>query len=369
MKTRRLVCEIIALLAGAALSAGGASADIAAFNAAIKARDFETAAAEAQSTWPTISGTDPDRALIANEFAFASYMAGDYAAARDFAALAETDANVAPDLKKIASVARALADLKADPTDANAAELDAALTARGNLGGVDIMSFFGQSAYLQYAMERRRWKAAQQAAARALAFTSSGGPAYRPNMRIFEYLGVVARYINDRDKDAIKDLAAIRDRILADIRNAPDDASAEPFVVHYWQASAHLSSVVSAARPSTQQRREPEPPEFDERQQRLLAPVRDRAGECWIKADLKRLPNYPLRAEYKGYVGTVIMAVDVRADGSTYNPRVLAAAPERDFVPAVFKSFEGLVMKPGKKWDAGCSLESRNYVIQVQFDM
>lgn len=368
----QILRQAAAVLLVGLLAASTASADIAAFNAAIRARDFKAAAAAARETWPTIPADDPQRALIASEFAFASYMADDFAAARDLAAVVMSDPDADASLKSIAAVSHALANLKAEPSNEAADALQAALAARPPASGVDLMTYFGHLALVEYDFTRRRWKAASEAAVNARAFTEGGGDAYAPNVRMFQYLEIVARYLVTRNSKAIAELAAVRDLILADIASAKDDKDAGRFVSHYWQVAAHLASVNSAENSSRKSRRDPPAPEFNERQHRLLSPLRkgaEGAKGCGLAADLKKLPVYPRSAEYKRYVGTVIMAVDVRADGATYNHRLLAAAPEKDFVPAVQKSFEGLTMKPGKDWMEGCSLETLNYVITVQFDM
>ena len=51
--------------------ASPAVADIKAFNAAVKAGDYKTAAAEAKSTWAAFDKTSPDTASVAREFGFA----------------------------------------------------------------------------------------------------------------------------------------------------------------------------------------------------------------------------------------------------------------------------------------------------------
>src|SRR6185503_11214122 len=75
-----------AIAASLALFAFPAFADMKAFNAAVKAGDYKTAAAEAKATWPTWNKSDPDTATVAREFGFVSYVAGDFAAAREYGA-------------------------------------------------------------------------------------------------------------------------------------------------------------------------------------------------------------------------------------------------------------------------------------------
>ena len=55
-----------------ALLTGAAFADIGAFNAAVKAGDYKTAASEAKVIWAGWNHADPDTAVVAREFGFAS---------------------------------------------------------------------------------------------------------------------------------------------------------------------------------------------------------------------------------------------------------------------------------------------------------
>src|SRR5689334_1369714 len=75
----------IAAIGLAVLAVLPASADIKTFNEKVGARDFKAAAAEAAATWPTLDKSRKDIAIIAREFGFAAYMAGDFSAARTFA--------------------------------------------------------------------------------------------------------------------------------------------------------------------------------------------------------------------------------------------------------------------------------------------
>ena len=82
---RRWISRILVVFAVLLLGVAPAMADIKAFNAAVKAGNYKQAAVEAKSVWATWDRQDRDTAVMAREFGFVSYVAGDFAAARDFA--------------------------------------------------------------------------------------------------------------------------------------------------------------------------------------------------------------------------------------------------------------------------------------------
>ena len=84
--------SLIAILAVAAFGVSMAHADIAAFNNRDEAGDFKAASSEAAATWPTLDKNRDDIEVIAREFGFAAYMAGDYPAALNLAEFAATHA-------------------------------------------------------------------------------------------------------------------------------------------------------------------------------------------------------------------------------------------------------------------------------------
>ncbi|HOZ26952.1 MAG TPA: hypothetical protein PK080_06310, partial [Hyphomonadaceae bacterium] len=79
---KRAVTSVFAAFIAALLIVAPASADIKSFNAAVTAGNYKQAAIEAKAVWAGWDRQRPDTALIAREFGYVSYVAGDYAAAR-----------------------------------------------------------------------------------------------------------------------------------------------------------------------------------------------------------------------------------------------------------------------------------------------
>jgi hypothetical protein len=74
------------MLAWAFVACAPAFADVKAYNAAVKAGDYKTAAAEAETIWQTWDKQSPDTALMAREFGFAALVSGRNDLAQTFGA-------------------------------------------------------------------------------------------------------------------------------------------------------------------------------------------------------------------------------------------------------------------------------------------
>src|SRR6185436_14844367 len=76
-QARRCRVRSFVLTALLAVLAPSASADIRAFNTALKSGDYRAASAAAAETWPGLDKAAPDIAVTAREFAWVSMLAGD----------------------------------------------------------------------------------------------------------------------------------------------------------------------------------------------------------------------------------------------------------------------------------------------------
>jgi hypothetical protein len=148
-------------------AAGLAYADIKGFNAAVKAGDYRTAAVEAKSAWPAWDKADPDTAIVAREFGFASYVAGDYAAAREYGVFLRDKGKTlsTPDDQPASSaVLLAAADFRLGASDATRSGLFDALKAREGHAGIDNLSVLAAEALYKYDWGRGDWAKASDSA-------------------------------------------------------------------------------------------------------------------------------------------------------------------------------------------------------------
>lgn len=355
----------------AVLACSTAAADIASFNAAVRAKDWAAASAAARETWPGIAQTDPLRGAVANEFAFAAYMAGDFEDSRTFADIAASSTVTPDETRGIARVTGALARFRIRPGSATADGLDQQLARTSPEPGADLMSYLAHSALIDHLVSRRKWANARAAALRAQADMAQGGSAFRPESRSFALMEIAAGFQATGDNRARTEMAELRNRLMEDIDSAPSDAAAQPFVDLYWQAEAHLISLGSAAVFNRGKAR-PLPPDvrppYSERQSRLLHGLAD-AKTCQRVGRMQKRPRYPQEASAWGIVGTVILVAEVSEEGRLISLKTLAAAPPDMFLDRVMRSLKDFRVEKGEVWGEGCSLATRDYLITWRFDM
>lgn len=351
-----------------------ASADIRAFNDKVTARDFKAAAAEAAATWPSLDKSRKDIAVIAREFGFAAYMAGEYAAARAFAQFAldyEAAGAQASDQGSSATVLEKLAAFKQQPGPPTRNELFGVLLVRAGAPGLDIVSYLGLDATLAYDFEKGAWNDARSSSALGEQLTSSGGRAYLLHNRRFQLFKGVATYMSAKRKTVFDDLTRLVEVMKADIEAAPTEAEAEALAQFYWEVVAWRETIGShlvgrdkmkwPKEDADEESRSPTP-----RQVKYLR-ARPDSLACKAKPDFRRPPKYPDMAVFKGLIGTVILAVDVDAEGRASNPKVLAAVPDKPFGEAVLNSVKDLSYAAGEPWGPSCSLAQAGRVIHFQF--
>jgi TonB family protein len=349
-----------------------AAADIKAFNEKVSARDFKAAAAEAAATWPTLDKTRKDIAIIAREFGFAAYMAGDYVAARTFAEFAVANEPEGPDAQAQRATAAALVMLaayKQKPAQATRNELFSAMSARVTMPGFDIISFLGVDALVAYDLEKGNWQDAQASSTLAEQLTLAGGLAYKLNNRKFQLYNAVADYMVTKDKPVYDRLDALSETMRDDIDAAATEEEAAKFADFYWSVHAwkqaigtHLVGRFKMKWPD----KDDEEEGHSERVARLLDGRTD-SKTCKLRIDMKKKPSYPASALYGGMIGVVILQVDIDGQGMASNAEVLTAVPEKYFGDAVLKSVKDIRYVPGEPWNTSCSLATKARVITFSF--
>ncbi|MDP3737408.1 MAG: TonB family protein [Hyphomonadaceae bacterium] len=349
--------SILKLVAAGILSvvALPAFADIAAFNAAMKAKDFKAATAAAAETWPTLDKSSEDIALIAREFGFAAHFSGDHVAAKTYAEFAVAR-DTAESSRVVSAALLRLAEHKLDPSRATRTQLSDAMTARAAQPGLDNISYLAVDALLAYDFEKGNWKDAQQSSELAVQLTTRGGSVFLLQKRRFELYNAVADYLAQKKRDTYDDLTNLRKAMLDDIDAMPSEEAAERFVPLYWEVTAWHGSLESHLYSGTEkrfieQRRKQEGQEDKAkiaagekptaRRERLLH-HHDIEDPCRPKLEMKRIPQYPSSAMFRGMVGAVILQVDIDETGAVKNPKILAAAPEKFFGKAVLDNYQDM---------------------------
>lgn len=364
---------------GAVLLSGSSFADIKSFNDAMIARDYKKAAAEAAATWPTLDMSRDDIPIIAREFGFAAYVSGDFAAAKMYgeAAVAGGIAhNEAAELRAGSEVLLRLADLKLAPTKAKRDLLYAALNARAEKEGLDLISYFGADVLTAYDFDNGSWSDAVADAALGERLTDRD-EAYAAQVYRFGLFRHVARYMGENTVEVYKDVYALRQRMIAAINAAPNDEDVAALTAFYWEIYAWETSMethllgrrklqkdqVEALSEAAKKSRS-----INDRATRLLT-LSAADDPCETRIEMRRTPSYPSSARYKGLIGTVILRVDIDAKGVAKNPKILAAVPETVFGDAVMKTAAYLRFVPGKTWSSSCSLAKPGNVTTFVFSI
>lgn len=371
------------------LLATPASADIASFNAAVKANNYKLAAQEAANTWPTLDKSRDDIAIIANEFGFFSFLAEEYQQARDFARFAaentpNTQAN--RQFLILANILHGAAGLKLDSNRNARDALQAALEPRLSLPGFDMITYFGANALVVYDIESGRTKDAIESARLAAQLTEAAGEAYRAEMRRFNLYEMVAAHTSRPTVDGLKAFNAVTADIVGDMNDADADEQAAALVPVYWQsvawAAAMRSALMSDARTISYVRDTRIPMDRDtnlekcdcdldvdysERASRVLQ-LPDLDPSCKSDLFFDKPIIFPANQANKRRIGAVILAVDVGKSGRASNGRLLAAVPEAQFAEAVMSKVSSMYLQPDDNWDSDrCTLESQNRVVEVNF--
>lgn len=377
MPTVRMI-RSLALGLAALVVCASAQADIKSFNAAMKAGDFKTAAAEAASTWPTLDKSRDDLPIIAREFGFAAYMAGDFAAAAMFATEALREAGDTPEVaasRTQSTVLLRAAEHRTKPTDASRNALVAALRARAALPGLDGISFIAAQAMVNHDFGRGAWAAALESSTLARKLAEAGGPAYRVSALRFDMVRAAALHGTSDDPAGRDQLNALLVQVADDIDAAASDAAAKSLVALYWDvyAWATAASADRRNRVSTGNK----PPNManhavrDEasRSSRLLA--MDPNPACKVQPDFDRLPAMPDFEGDRKFNGVIVVKLDVDAKGEMSNIKTLAAAPDPALGPALVEYLvrtKRNLIAQGEPWGPSCSLARVGYTFIWIFD-
>jgi TonB family protein len=355
---------------------GPAFADIAAFNAAVKASDFKKAAAEAAATWPTLDKSREDIALIAREFGFAAFIASDFAAARSYSEFASGRSSGDAD-GLLSTVLLRLSEHRLKPSGATRDRLNEALVARSALPGFDGISFLGMDAVVAHDFEAGRWKNAEASSDLAVKLTAGAGPSYALQHRRFALYAAIAEYMSTEDPAVYDQFSGLRRAVLKEIDDAPSDAEARRFVPLYWETTswrdtleAHLKALGKEHQPQAGASLDIETTLNSTERRKALLHQYGLLHPCQKVLKLSVRPKYPSSAMYRGFVGSVVLEVDIDASGQAINPEVLAAVPEKYFGKTAVDSAKNMKFEKGQRWDeAKCTMAETGHVVIFRFEI
>jgi TonB family protein len=372
MRNTSVIRGLIATLC-ASLLASSALADIKSFNAAVKAGDYKKASEEAKPVWAEWDKTKPDTAIMAREFGFASYVAGDFAAARDYGQFLKDKGATLPtpdDQPATSRVLLAAANHRLAANDGTRNALFDAVKAREAASGLDSISLLAAELLYRADWTGTNWTRASESGALAYRLISRGGEPLAPRALEARASGATAGFLGGRDRDDYDNIVDTHDAIVKAIDETLDPRRRAAMVPLLFQMQAWAHSV-EAYFGASDQIGSNIPKNVKRRDLKSVAgPLFPDAGvgpdACVGQFDAKAL-DYPSSAMFKGMVGTVITKFDFDAQGRVVAHEVLASVPARHFADAVVKAVPQIRLVRKKEDPPGCSLESKSRVLTVSF--
>ena len=364
----------VLLAAWSLLALAPAFADIAAFNAAVKAGEYKAAAAETVAIWPDFDKTSPDTAAVAREFGFANLVAGDFSAARTFGSfLKDKRASLkTPDDQPITSaVLLAAADYRLDAKRARE-ELMTALQARATQPGLDNISVMAAETLYRGDWSEGAWPKVLKSSATATTLLDRGGLDLKARADRARIAGAAAEFLSSPSAKDIGAMEAVYVAIVTDIDAATEPHIREALGRDMYEAGAWLDAIQTSVSPFSQQTGSNIPVAV--RRHVLKQPGNaifvDNASPlpvCERRFDLGGF-QYPTAAEYRGMVGAVTMKFGTNDQGLVTKAEVLGSVPSGVFAEALVKA------SPKFRWIAKdsadprtCRLRRNNYVFSVIF--
>lgn len=365
-----------------AVMAPPAFADLKAYNAAVRAGDYKTAAEEGEAIWKTWDTSDGQTALLAREFGFAALVSGRNDLARQFGEFLVQKGSSLPtpdDQPAVSAVLLRAADFKLKGGEGERQALREALKARSAAPGADMTSVLSWEALFVADWNAGDWDNAVSDAAAAAAFMKQQ-KALLSRQREAEIVQASAAFLRARGRitkgrnDLYDAIASVHDAIVADIDAAPTPAARGALFEAKWKAEAWALAIASYLESSYTQVGsnistaleprslvQPKLAQFPEDPAVAQRPL------CEGKFEGRKLV-YPSSKAYQGLVGSVIVRMETDASGQVTRTEVLAAVPLKSFSDQVVRTMNTWTYKPAKGVDtSSCRLNSRNHNFRVIF--
>lgn len=379
--TSGLLCAVQRVCLSAAalvcLSTQIAHADIAAYNAAVAASDFETAVSEATDIWSSWDQSDPQTIVIIQEFTLTATKAGDAKAIRDFATdwsrlnqQGENDGLVAV----VSSLTIKFSDFAEKPKKSTAEPFIEALNARLAEGGVDSQSILIASKAYNLALQKKLYKQAVPITDGVAELWGRAGPQFFAKKWRAQNEAIGVKFLQSHNK---KTYYAIEDLIKANVTEWEKYGEAVPFDEarrEFYNSQAWAYAMEAYFQSQHIHLREWDSPKLP-RTKKLKSKDSDESSKSKMpfcengKFPSKKLPKYPNGQGFMLPVGALILKLSTDETGQVDNAEVLGVVPAN-------KGFEEATIKAVKKWkwkvDKGvdvstCRLNRTNIIAPFQF--
>lgn len=367
----------------AVMIAAPASADIKAFNAAVRSGDYKTAATEAETIWKTWNLADDQTALMAREFGFVALVSGRNDLALQFGQFL---ADKGPTLTKpddqpwTSAVLHRVAAYKVKPGTPERQALREALQARSALPGVDMTTVLAWEVLHVADWNAGDWANVEIDATAAAEFFGRQPKGLLHRQRAAEVNAAAASFLSGRSRvtkgrnDYYDRMATVHNAIVADIDAASTPGDRNLLWSLKWKSEAWTLSMWSFLSSTYEQTGSLISTEVKERQ--LAQPKLAQYAESNDAAALPvcdgeftgRKLTYPASQSFKGTVGAVLARMETGRDGKVTKVELLAAVPADAFGGGVVETLKTWYYKPAKDANLlACRLNSLNHVYQVIF--
>ncbi len=388
LSTGERLMRLASIIAAVALGATApASAEtIAKFNEAILAGDVKAATAAAAGAWSSLDPTRDDYPLIAKEFGYAAYRAGDMEAAKKYAsAAADAACAETPTEAEHATsvVLLRAAELAVEPAKFTRDFLYKALEERTKFPSADLISVVAARALVEYDSTKGDFGDMAASARLAERFTRDGNFNFTVVNRKFQLRTLVADYLATQQAPPRSAFRNFFEMIKDDINAAPSDELGQAYVDTYWEGQAWwvaIDGITARQRPdSSSDKKEADDKAQDEqpgekkpfdpslRSARLLS--QHDPARCQFAPVMSTFPYLIGKpsARYGNFLGAIVVEMDVDKRGRTKNHRVIASIPEAAASPKMINYLDDIRFSKGKVWDNACTLERQNYTLTIQF--
>lgn len=371
----RAIASVLAALTALLFVAAPASADIKAYNAAVAAGDYKKAAAEAKAVWAGWDRKRADTALIAREFGYISYVAGDYTAARDYGQFLKNNGkflSTPDDQPATSAVLLAIASFRLKSDEVERVQLLDALRLRQAAPGIDRQTVLAAEALYTSDWRSGDYHNTADSAGIAADLLSRGGKPLVVRSLQARSFNAIANFMAKPDRDDFFLVADAHDAVVDALDVSPNEEERAElldlkFTLQAWADSidAYFSSSFRLEanvlrRLKARVLKSPAHPLFPESTPDDVRCLMDFHG-----GGIK----YPTSAAYRKLVGAVILRVDVDHEGRITNPRVLASVPSPEFGNELLKTIGTARYSRHADAKPGCLLFSPSHILKIKFQI
>lgn len=360
-----------------------AVAGIAEFNANIKNGDFKAAATEATVVWESYDKSKSAAPIVAREFAFISYLAEDFVAAKTF-----IDELVDPNSElssrdEQAGLSRILADLIAlrlDNGNRQRNQLMDSLKTRIAASGFDNIALIAAEFLYNEDWRQARWSDASASAALAAELCGLQGSSLIERKHRAELIRVASGFLVKRDGKMYDQMVDLHDAIVVDVDSTQDSGQREKLIRLKWVAHAWANSIEALFQSYYSQTgsqintdikpralRQSEYGYFYEFSNIQTTGITDFRPPCEVTFDDGKL-RYPHSEAFRGTVGSVIVKMNFDDKGKGSEATLLAVVPTNHFAENVLKAAPSFRLEPKRGQDTDkCRLGRNDVIVPIIF--